>query len=205
MDESSIRAINHHADHPGFAGPIGLVFATFMLASGRRLARLAVEQARVSSTDNVVDIGCGPGSAVRAAARSGAHVTGVDPSPMMLRVARTVTRNQPAVAWSQGTAENLPLPDGSATVAWSVKTVHHWQDVTAGLAEVKRVLAAGGRFLVIEREVRPDSTGLASHGWTDEQVQAFEAACREAGLGTVDVGKHVHGRTTLWSVQAVRQ
>lgn len=124
---------------------------------------------------------------------------------MMLRVARTVTRNQPPVAWSQGTAENLPLPDGSATVAWSVKTVHHWQDVTAGLAEVKRVLAAGGRFLVIEREVRPDSTGLASHGWTDEQVQAFEAACREAGLGTVDVGKHVHGRTTLWSVQAVRQ
>lgn len=202
MDQSSARAVNHHADHPGFAGPIGLVAAIAMLVGGRRQARLAVELARVSGTDDVVDIGCGPGDAVRAAARTGARVTGVDPSPLMLRLARTVTRNQPTVAWAQGTAENLRLPDSSATVAWSVKTVHHWKDVTAGLAEVKRVLAAGGRFLVIERQVRPDSTGLASHGWTDEQVQAFKAECRAAGFDTVDVGKHVHGRTTLWAVQA---
>ena len=173
-----------------------------MLASGRRQARLAVEQARVSGSDTVVDIGCGPGNAVRLAAREGARVTGVDPSALMLRLARTVTRHQPTVSWAQGTAEQLPLADGSATVAWSVKTVHHWKDVTAGLAEVKRVLTAGGRFLVIERQVRPDSTGLASHGWTEAQVDAFKAACLEGGFDTVDVGKHVHGRTTLWAVQA---
>lgn len=173
-----------------------------MLIGGRRQARLAVELARVSSTDDVVDIGCGPGTAVRAAARNGAHVTGVDPSPMMLRVARTVTRGQPRVDWLQGAAEKLPLPDSSANIAWSLKTVHHWKDVTAGLAEVMRVLVAGGRFLVIERQVRPDSTGLASHGWTDEQVRDFAAQCREAGFGTVQVGKHVHGRNVLWAVQA---
>jgi len=204
VDHSSARAVNHHADHPGFAGPIGLVCAIAMLAGGRRQARLAVELARLSSADDVVDIGCGPGSAVRAAARNGAHVTGVDPSPLMLRLARTVTRNQPRVAWSQGTAENLPLPSSSATVAWSVKTVHHWRDVTAGLAEVTRVLVAGGRFFAIERQVRPDSTGLASHGWTDEQVRAFAAQCRAAGFDTVHVGKHIHGRSVLWAVQAMR-
>jgi ubiquinone/menaquinone biosynthesis C-methylase UbiE len=121
---------------------------------------------------------------------------------MMLWVARTATRGQPGVAWVEGTAENLPLPGASATVAWSVKTVHHWKDVTAGLAEVKRVLVAGGRFVVIEREVRPDSTGLASHGWTDQQVRAFAAQCREAGFDRVDVGKHAYGRTVLWAVQA---
>ena len=49
----------------------------------------------------------------------------------------------------QGTAENLPVPEHSATVVWSVATVHHWADVTAGLAEVRRVLSPGGRFLVI--------------------------------------------------------
>jgi len=203
MDDSSTRAVNHHAAHRGFAGPIGLAAAIGMLVGGRRQARLAVELTGVSSTDHVVDIGCGPGNAVRAAAGLGARVTGVDPSPMMLRLARTLTRNHSTVAWSQGTAEKLPLPDGSVTVAWSVKTVHHWKDVTAGLAEVNRVLAARGRFLVIERRVRPDSTGLASHGWTDGQVQDFAAQCRAAGFDAVQVNEHVRGRSAVWTVQAV--
>lgn len=202
MDQSPDRAVNHHADHPGFAGPIGLVTAVAMLLGGRRQARLAVDLTHVSESDSVVDIGCGPGNAVTAAARTGAQVTGVDPSPLMLRLARTVTRNRPTVTWSPGTAEHLPLPDGSATVAWSIKTVHHWKDVTAGLAEVKRILTSGGKFLAVERQVRPDSTGLASHGWTEQQVEAFATHCREAGFSTVQVGKHGRGRGTLWSVQA---
>lgn len=197
-----MRPVNHHADHPGFAGPIGLVTAVAMLIGGRRQARLAVDLTRVSNSDHVVDIGCGPGNAVKAAARTGAQVTGVDPSPLMLRLARTVTRNQPIVTWAQGTAEHLPLADGSATVAWSVKTVHHWKDVMAGLAEVQRILADGGRFLAVERQVRPDSTGLASHGWTDQQVESFATLCREAGFHTVDIGRHRHGRPALWAVLA---
>lgn len=203
MDDSSTRPVNHHADHRGFAGPIGLAAAIAMLVGGRPQARLAVELTGVSHVDHVVDIGCGPGNAVRAAAVTGARVTGIDPSPMMLRLARTLTRNHSAVAWSQGTAEKLPLPDNSATVVWSVKTVHHWKDVTAGLAEVNRVLADQGRFLVIERQVRPDSTGLASHGWTDEQVRDFAAQCSAAGFGAVHVDKHVHGRGAVWTVQAI--
>ncbi len=200
----SALAVNHHADHPGFAGLTGLVMAIAMLVRGRRPARLAVAAACVSHTDNVIDIGCGPGSAVRAAARRGAHVTGVDPAPLMLRLARTVTRNRLAVAWLQGTAEDLPLPDNSASVAWSLATVHHWKDVTAGLAEAKRVLAAGGRFLAIERQVRPGATGLASHGWTGQQVRSFAAQCREAGFDSVRFGKDVRGRHALWVVQAAR-
>ncbi|MCV7194998.1 class I SAM-dependent methyltransferase [Mycobacterium angelicum] len=204
MDDSSTRPVNHHADHRGFAGPIGLAAAIGMLVGGRRQARLAVELTGVSNADHVVDIGCGPGNAVRAAAGTGARVTGIDPSPMMLRLARTLTRNHTAVAWSQGTAEKLPLPEGSATVAWSVKTVHHWKDVTAGLAEVHRVLADQGRFLVIERQVRPDATGLASHGWTERQARDFAGQCRAAGFDAVHIDKHVHGRSAVWAVQAVR-
>src|SRR5258707_7972521 len=161
-----------------------------MFPGGPQQARGRFKRARLSSADDVVDIGCGPGSAVRAAARNGAHVTGVDPSPLMLRLARTVTRNQPRVAWSQGTAENLPLPSSSATVAWSVKTVHHWRDVTAGLAEVTRVLVAGGRVFALERQVRADLNGLANHGGADEKGRAFAWQGRAAGLDTVRVGIH---------------
>ncbi|MGH3523121.1 MAG: class I SAM-dependent methyltransferase, partial [Mycobacterium sp.] len=125
MRVSPASPVNHHAGHPGFAGPIGLVAGLTMLVSGRTAARLAVDLACMSDADRVVDIGCGPGTAVRAAARRGAHVTGVDPATVMLRLARTLTRDRPNITWVQGSAENLPLPNDSATVVWSVATVHH--------------------------------------------------------------------------------
>jgi ubiquinone/menaquinone biosynthesis C-methylase UbiE len=153
MDTSPASPVNHHADHPGFAGPKGLFIALILLMVGRTRSRLVADLASLSSSDHVVDIGCGPGNSVRAAARRGAHVTGVDPAGLMLRLARIVTRDRSRITWVQGTAENLPVPEHSATVVWSVATVHHWADVTAGLAEVRRVLSPGGRFLVIERQV----------------------------------------------------
>ncbi|HEX2212504.1 MAG TPA: ATP-dependent Clp protease proteolytic subunit, partial [Mycobacterium sp.] len=114
--------VNHHADHPGFSGIAGALFGLVFLIVGRASARLAADVAAVSPDDRVVDVGCGPGGAVREAARRGATATGVDPSPAMLRVARLFTRGQ-SVAWTQGTAEQVPLPDGSATVVWSLATV----------------------------------------------------------------------------------
>jgi ubiquinone/menaquinone biosynthesis C-methylase UbiE len=198
------QPVNHHADHPGFGGLTGLFFGLVMLIAGRGRARLPVDVAGPSDTDRVVDIGCGPGSSARMAGHRGARVIGVDPSPLMLRLARTVARKRPAVSWSAGAAEELPVPDGWATVVWSVATVHHWRDVTAGLAEVRRVLAAGGTFLAIERQVRADATGLASHGWTDYQVQSFADQCRAADFQSVRIDQHTRGRRVIWVVQAER-
>ena len=65
--------VNHHADHPGFAGAAGLLCAVVFLAKERANARPAVDIASVAATDRVVDIGCGPGVAVKAAARRGAR------------------------------------------------------------------------------------------------------------------------------------
>ncbi|MGH3901916.1 MAG: class I SAM-dependent methyltransferase [Pseudonocardiaceae bacterium] len=204
MDMSPTDAVNHHAGHPGFAGVTGLLAGLTMIVAGGAVARLAADLACVSDADRVVDAGCGPGSAVREAARRGARVTGVDPAPVMLRLARTLTRHRRSITWTGGTAENLRQPGGSVTVVWSLATVHHWADVTAGLAEAKRVLVPGGRFLAIERRVRPGATGLASHGWTDQQAEAFAAACRSAGFDEVRVQKHTPGRRPVLVVKAAR-
>ena len=204
MNTPSADAPNHHADHPGFAGVSGLLVGLTMLIGHGSAARLAADLASVSETDRVVDVGCGPGTAVREAAHRGAHVVGVDPAPVMLRLARTFTRDNPAITWAVGAAEDLPQPDGSATVVWSLATVHHWRDIAAGLAEARRVLAPAGRFLAIERSVRPGATGLASHGWTDHQAESFAAQCRAAGFSDVRVEKHSLGRRDLSAVRAVR-
>ncbi|MFY9806979.1 MAG: class I SAM-dependent methyltransferase [Pseudonocardiaceae bacterium] len=197
-------AVNHHADHPGFAGLTGLVIGLIMSLAGRPAARLAADVAAVSDADWVIDVGCGPGTAVREAARRGAHVTGVDPAPVMLRLARILTGDRPAITWVDGAAEDLRERDASATVVWSLASVHHWRDVTAGLAEITRVLAPTGRFVAIERLVRPGATGLASHGWTAQQAESFAAQCLAAGLADVRVENHTPGRRALVVVRAVR-
>ena len=52
-------AVNHHADHAGFAGVTSLVAARHA-RHGAGYARLAVDLGAVSEADRVVDIGCGP-------------------------------------------------------------------------------------------------------------------------------------------------
>jgi SAM-dependent methyltransferase len=192
---------NHHAHHTGFTGLSGLVAALSMTLGREGDAALAVELARLDEADHVVDIGCGPGTAVRRAARLGARVTGIDPAPVMLRVARLLG-GRSRITYLEGSAESIPLDGASATVAWSIASVHHWPDLDEAITEVRRVLTPGGRFVAIERRVRPGATGLASHGWTDAQAEAFAVACRVAGFADVQVARRDGGRRPLVAVIA---
>jgi SAM-dependent methyltransferase len=182
---------NHHADYPGFSGVSGLLAGLSMLVGRGGLARLAADLADVQASDRVVDVGCGPGAAAREAARRGASVWGVDPAPVMLRLARTFTARDAGIVWLEGAAEALPLPDAAATVLWSIATVHHWPDLD-------------GRLLAIERRRSPEARGLASHGWTDEQAQAFAHRCVAAGFVDPHVEKRLVGRAAHLTVTASR-
>ena len=121
----------------------------------------------------------------------------------MRLVGRVLTRRG-RVDFLDGSAEALPVPDGSATVAWSLACVHHWSDLDAGLAEARRVLRPGGRFLAMERHTQLGADGLASHGWTDEQATAFAACCQAAGFEDVVAASHQAGRKPVLTVQARR-
>lgn len=194
---------NHHADHPGFSGIAGWVAAMSFRVGRSGDADLAISLTRLAAGERVVDIGCGPGVAARHAAEVGAIVTGVDPAGVMLGVARKDDRHG-AVTWLEGGAEALPLPDHSCDVAWSLSTVHHWRDLDRGLAEVRRVLTPGGRFLATERRLKPGGTGLASHGWTDQQADTFAELCTSAGFVGVEVTRHDTKRGVLQALLATR-
>jgi ubiquinone/menaquinone biosynthesis C-methylase UbiE len=196
---------NHHAHHPGFAGLSGGLAALTMIVGRDGDARLAAERTGLRTGDRLVDLGCGPGAAARFAARRGARVTGVDPAPVMLDLARRLTRRGAGdVTYAEGAAEAIPLPDASADVVWALATVHHWPSLEPALAEVVRVLVPGGRFLAAEKRTKPDATGLASHGWTDEQAEAFASLCRDAGFADVTIATHKGRRRRVVSVLARR-
>jgi SAM-dependent methyltransferase len=193
---------NHHANYPGFRGINGLVAATSMVVGRRSDARLAEQLSGLQGTDVVVDVGCGPGVAVRWATRLGASAIGVDPAPVMLRVARILTKSSQAARYLLGSAEKLPLPDRSASVLWTIASVHHWADLDAALREARRALTPGGRLVAIERRIWPGSRGHANHGWTDEQAGAFADLCEEHGFIDVEIGHHQTIRRTTLSVKA---
>jgi ubiquinone/menaquinone biosynthesis C-methylase UbiE len=119
--------------------------------------RMTVEVAGLRPEDVVVDVGCGSGEAVRVAAE---HVVrgraiGVDPSPAMIRIATEQTRDHACadrIRFFEGPAEKLPLESGSASVVLAINSLHHWAQPDAGLEEVWRVLAPGGRFLIGDEE-----------------------------------------------------
>lgn len=196
---------NHHADHPGFGGVSGLIAALSFNIGREDDADLAVRLAGVTASDDVVDIGCGPGVAARRAAAAGASsVIGIDPAPVMLRIGRLTPHRhgRARLRYIEGTAESLPLADRSASVVWSLATVHHWHDIVLGLAEVRRVLRPGGTFLAIERRVKPGATGHRSHGWIDDQAHALADLAQDVGLTGTEVEQHRSGQRTVLSVLA---
>ena len=128
---------------------------------------------------------------------------GVDPASVMLRLARILTRSSLPVRYLQGGAEALPLPDESASVVWSIASVHHWADLDAGLRESRRVLSPAGRLVAIERRTQPGARGLASHGWTDTQAEEFAQRCLDHGFVDARVDRHQYGRRRTLSVTAI--
>jgi demethylmenaquinone methyltransferase/2-methoxy-6-polyprenyl-1,4-benzoquinol methylase len=112
----------------------------------RRWRRLTAK-AVVSPGDSVLDACCGTGDLAIACARAGGRVTGLDFSEPMLERAR---RKDPGLEWVRGDLLALPFADASfdaATVGFGVRNV---DDLQRALAELRRVLRAGGRIGILE-------------------------------------------------------
>lgn len=136
----------------------------------------------------VLDIGCGPGAAVRRAADAGAEATGVDPSPAMVRIASRRGRRHPRASFAVGHAAELPVADASVDVAWTISAFHHWPDQAAGLAEVHRVLVPGGRLLIGEKRLsKPDGHGLSPDAATQVVVDLEAHGYRDAAITEVRI------------------
>ena len=107
-----------------------------------------IEAARIREGSKVLDVGCGTGALARAALdHVGPHgsVTGLDPNPGMLTVAR---EQAPRVDWQEGAAESLPFPDQHFDAVVSQFGLMFFQERVTALREMLRVLKPGGRLAV---------------------------------------------------------
>ena len=101
----------------------------------------------------VLDIGCGNGALLRQLAPRIARGEGVDGSEGMIRVARRHDAPE-HLAFTHVDGPTLPFPDASFDVVISLLSFRYldWDPL---MNEVRRVLAPGGRLLVIDMVTAP--------------------------------------------------
>ncbi|MGW2874378.1 class I SAM-dependent methyltransferase [Kitasatospora sp. NPDC001225] len=88
----------------------------------------------------VLDLGAGTGKLTATLVALGHQVVAVEPDPAMLAELRGTL---PDVRALEGSAEAIPLPDGSVDAVVSGNAMH-WFDMAAAGPEIARVLAPGG-------------------------------------------------------------
>lgn len=113
------------------------------------------ERLGLGSGARVVDLAAGTGKLSRALAAAGAQVTAVEPLERMRALIEAPIRSV------EGTAERIPLPDGSAD-ALTVAQAFHWFDGEAALAEIHRVLRPGGHLALLWNVRLLDDPGQAA-------------------------------------------
>ena len=120
--------------------------------SGPSLAVL-LRLAEPGPGDVALDVATGTGHTALAVAEHAAEVIGLDVSSKMLAEARRLAAEQGRanVRFVEGSAEALPFPDGQFTLVTSRHAPHHFRSVETFLAEVFRVLKAGGRFVIADQ------------------------------------------------------
>lgn len=164
-----------------------------------RVAEPLLDATGVRGGARVLDVACGPGALVAAAASRDADPVGVDISPDMVAFARS---RHPNLRFEVADAEALPFADGSFDVAVAAFLLHHVPDaqrVVGELARVGRRVAVAqwdtfdrARLLgVLSEAIR--EAGAVSHGPTGPSRELFaseellEGLFRTAGLEDVRV------------------
>ncbi len=120
-------------------------------AKGADLARLKAI-VKDQPGGRILDLGCGGGHVSFAVAPHARDVVAYDLSADMLDAVRgeAAERGLHAIRTEQGVAEALPFPDASFDFVFTRFSAHHWSDLAAGLAGMRRVLKPGGLAIVMD-------------------------------------------------------
>jgi ubiquinone/menaquinone biosynthesis C-methylase UbiE len=151
----------------------------------------------------LIDIGTGTGRMLELFGRAARRALGVDRSPEMLRLAR-VKLAQAGISSElrQGDMYALPIASGSADTVILHQVLHYAQQPAAAVAEAARLLAPGGRLLIVDfaphdHEELRTRDAHARLGFADEAVAKW---MEEAGLDA-RVVDHLKGgelTVTIW-------
>jgi SAM-dependent methyltransferase len=146
----------------GFAGRL-VGWEMALRSSNRKRNAWAVGLLGVEPTDRVLEIGFGPGIAIRELSRRATRglVCGVDHSEAMVRQA--TKRNRAAVragrvALRRGSAEHLPAFEEPFEKVLAVNNMGMWREPEERLKELRGLMRPGGRLAIVSQPWCPGAT-----------------------------------------------
>lgn len=127
----------------------------------------------VKDVENILDVGCGiGGSSLYLAQKYAAQVTGITLSPVQANRATERAQEwglEDRVSFQVADAMEIPFPDNSFDLVWSLESGEHMPDKEKFLAECYRVLQPGGLLIFATWCHRPTEGSLAGNLTRDEK------------------------------------
>jgi SAM-dependent methyltransferase len=181
------------------SGVAGRLVARGMNRGNRDFNARAIEQLDVRRGERVLDLGFGGGLTFGPLLARGATVVGVDRAPDMVAAAESRHRadiEAGRVAVHAGEVQMLPLPDASVDRVLTVNTVYFWPDLARAFAELRRVLAPGGRLVI---GIRDGSVmeRVDPAVFTLRTAQEIAGALTAAGFSAAEVHSAADGTSHL--------
>ena len=188
MRQRAIDAVRARFGRPSGLGghAAGLLMAH--RSSNRRRNVWAASLLDVRPDDRVLEIGFGPGLAIRELARLAAegYVCGIDHSELMLRRARRLNAEclrRGVVDLRLGSVEDLPAFDEPFDKVLAVNAMVFWREPVSRLEELRRLLRSGG-LVAVAHQPRGPGAGEESSAAKGREM---EAALSQAGFSGVRV------------------
>ena len=168
-----------------------------------RHLRQLVRRLQIRPGQKILDVACGTGSWLLAAAQQGADISGIDISQRAIAICR---QNLPDGTFYIGPAEQLPFDSNSFDLVTCLGSLEHFLDQPAALHDMVRVAKPDARLLILvpnsgfltyrlglyrgtqQQSVRETIRSL------DEWKQLFE----EASLAVVERWKDLHILSPRW-------
>jgi ubiquinone/menaquinone biosynthesis C-methylase UbiE len=170
-------------------GLLGRLIAFIMARETWRENLRVMDKLGIKQGDHVLDIGCGHGrSLMELAARAPrGRIVGVDPSELMIEIAKQ--RNRLLIETARvnvilSSVESLPFPDDKFDKAQCVHVLYFWKDIEASLREIARVLMPRGRLALLFR-TNADVKAIASFPpeiYRFPALAEVSAALEQAGM-----------------------
>ncbi len=139
----------------------------------------------------VIDLGAGEGLISGLLARRAASVVCVDKSRRMVEVGTALAEQNGLgnLRYVLGDIEAVPLPDASADLAILSQALHHAEHPEVAVAEAHRLLAEGGRIVVLDLAEHQFERAreLYADRWLGFAENALHRYLREAGFQQVEV------------------
>jgi ubiquinone/menaquinone biosynthesis C-methylase UbiE len=124
-----------------------------VLSFTRWTQKKLVSLLRLGNGTNLLDLACGPGWAVRYAARLAngrGMFFGIDISSKMIERAKASSAGYSNVLFRKSKVEKLPFHDGFFDFVISDMAFHHFSNPEKALSEAHRVLKPRGRILILD-------------------------------------------------------